>query len=416
MVFWTVGKVKGIDMDIRKVDILYFLLVAPFFYPNSIAGTGVASIWHLWKLAAVVAGAVYIFTRIKILKKLESVVWFIILMYLMQIVATHMNSIDLTYDINTAIMTSVFLLMISLIVYEQGILGVRFLYNLLDVFVLLNFLSVVLLYGSGITKDAYDTPVYFWSTKNHIISLTLVCIMLATFLSNENIISEKRARFSIFYSVIAVFMMGSSTAIVALVVYGLFVFCYKYCIKKGKVLNLKLAMFIGIIVDFMVVIFRVQEKLGALIGALFGKDTTLTGRTDLWDQAIELIGLNYLYGKGNSYALGQYGWLTKQYWDSNQQVLEDVYFVSHNQFLEILVNGGMICLIPFILAFLSMGRSVHKIKNSMYKNVIAAALLAYFIAMITDLVTPYEPLYVFMIVASYMYQNENFEEGVSDYE
>ena len=30
---------------------------------------------------------------------------------------------------------------------------------------------------------------------------------------------------------------------------------------------------------------------GLFIGTIFGKDTTLTGRTDLWDQALELIGI-----------------------------------------------------------------------------------------------------------------------------
>lgn len=46
--------------------------------------------------------------------------------------------------------------------------------------------------------------------------------------------------------------------------------------------------------------------------------------------------------------------LTKTYWNDKTQVLEDVYFVAHNQFLEVLVNGGIICLIPFLLFFYSI--------------------------------------------------------------
>lgn len=398
------------------MDILYFFLVTPFFYPSSIAGTGLAKIWHLWKLIAVLAGIVYIFTRGKMLEKLEKSVWFIILMYIFQILSTGLNGLDLSYDINNAIMTSVFLVMVSLIIYENGLLGIKFLFNLLDGFVLLNFLSVIFLYGVGISKDSYDTPVYFWSTKNHIISLTLACMVLATFLLNEGAINKRRARLSIIYSVIAVVLMGSSTAIIALIVYGLFDIVYKYFAKKGKTINLKFAMLGGIIADVLVVVFRIQEKFANLINMFFGKDATLTGRTDLWDQALELIGLNYLYGKGNPYALGQYGWLTKQYWNSHTQALDDVYFVSHNQFLEILVNGGIICLAPFVLAILSMAKSVSKLLNYRYKNMVGAALLAYFIVMISDLVTPYEPLYVFIIVSSYLYQNEGHKERESNYE
>ena len=93
--------------------------------------------------------------------------------------------------------------------------------------------------------------------------------------------------------------------------------------------------------------------------------------------------------------MNQYGWLTKSYWNNKTQALEEVYFVAHNQFLEILVNGGIICLIPFMLFWGSMIKSVRKIQNFKYKNIVAAAVLSYFIAMITDLITPYEPLYFY---------------------
>ena len=59
----------------------------------------------------------------------------------------------------------------------------------------------------------------------------------------------------------------------------------------------------------------------------------VTGRSDITDFE-EVVRLD-------SYALNQYGWLTKTYWNDKTQVLEDVYFVAHNQFLEILVNGGI---------------------------------------------------------------------------
>ena len=97
--------------------------------------------------------------------------------------------------------------------------------------------------------------------------------------------------------------------------------------------------------------------------------------------------------------------------NSSTQALEDVYYVSHNQFLEIMVNGGLLCLIPFIGIFYWMIRSAQRIENNKYKMIIGAALIAYFIAMITDLITPYEPVYLFIIVASYIYKCENVDAG-----
>ena len=76
-----------------------------------------------------------------------------------------------------------------------------------------------------------------------------------------------------------------------------------------------------------------------------------------------------------------------------------------------MVNGGLLCLIPFIGIFYWMIRSAQRIENNEYKMIIGAALIAYFIAMITDLITPYEPVYLFIIVASYIYKCEHVDAG-----
>ena len=226
----------------------------------------------------------------------------------------------------------------------------------------------------------------------------------------ECYISQLKYYCGIFMAITSTVIMGSSTAITALVVYAIFIFYCYISNKKYNAVNLRGALIIGGIIDISIVFFRIQEHLANLILSVFGKDSTLTGRTDLWNQAIELIGINPWFGKGNSYALAQYGWLTKQYWDPVAQKLEDTYFVAHNQFLEVMINGGVVCLIAFLGIFLMMSRVTKNIYNNTYKNYIAAAVLAYFIAMITDLVSPYEPLYLFVIVCSYIYNCENFNE------
>ena len=376
-------------MKIKKETIVWIFLIVPFFYPSSIADTSLSSIWYYWKLCAVACGVIYIFKRIKKIKCLEKSTWFIIVMYIMQIIASAINKLDILYDFKTAVMMGVFVLVVSFLLYEYGNRAILFFYRLVNVFIWLNFLSVIFLYGRGIARDSYDTAIYFWSTKNHIISLTIVYLVIIFYLYNENYIHKKGFLSGVSVATIAVFLMGSSTAITALIVLGVFMWYCTVCNKRKKPANMKAGIVIGVIADVAIVVFRVQEKLGLFIGTIFGKDTTLTGRTDLWDQALELIGINFLYGKGDSYALNQYGWLTKTYWNDKTQVLEDVYFVAHNQFLEVLVNGGIICLIPFLLFFYSMIKSARKIRNYNYKNIIAAAILGYFIAMITDLITPY---------------------------
>ena len=397
-------------MIIEKRILLWIFILVPFFYPDCIAGTTLSLLWYRWKIIATVAGGIYIFTRYRKLKDIALSIWMIFAFYALQLIATAINGLNTSYDVNTLIMTSVFVFTSAIIIQENKNSAILFFYNLLDVIVFLNFLSVVFLYGKGLAIDSYGTPIYFWGTKNHVISLVIVYLFLAKYIYMECYISQLKYYCGIFMAITSTVIMGSSTAITALVVYAIFIFYCYISNKKYNAVNLRGALIIGGIIDISIVFFRIQEHLANLILSVFGKDSTLTGRTDLWNQAIELIGINPWFGKGNSYALAQYGWLTKQYWDPVAQKLEDTYFVAHNQFLEVMINGGVVCLIAFLGIFLMMSRVTKNIYNNTYKNYIAAAVLAYFIAMITDLVSPYEPLYLFVIVCSYIYNCENFNE------
>lgn len=394
-------------MIIKKKVLLWIFILVPFFYPSCIAGTTLSLLWYKWKIIATIVGCIYIFAHHRKIKDIAPSIWMIFIFYVLQFIATAINGLDTAYDVNTLLMMSVFVFTTSLIIQEHKNSAILFFYNLLSLIVCLNFLSVVFLYGRGLAIDSYRTPIYFWGTKNHVISLVIVFLFLSKYLYSEFYINQLKYYCGLCMAVTSTILMGSSTAITALFIYALFIFCCYVIKKRHNSVNIKVALIIGGMLDIAVVVLRIQEHLATLISSIFGKDSTLTGRTDLWNQAIELIGINPWFGKGNSYALAQYGWLTKQYWNPLTQRLEDTYFVAHNQFLEVMINGGVVCLLTFLGIFWMMSRMTRNIYNNTYKNYIGAAVLAYFIAMITDLVSPYEPLYLFVIVCSYICRCEN---------
>lgn len=82
-------------MKIKRRTMIWIFLVLPFFYPSSIEGTVFSTIWYRWKLCAVFCGSIYILLRIKKLKYLEKSTWFIILMYVMQIISSLINKLDI---------------------------------------------------------------------------------------------------------------------------------------------------------------------------------------------------------------------------------------------------------------------------------------------------------------------------------
>ena len=80
-------------MKIKKETIVWIFLIVPFFYPSSIADTSLSSIWYYWKLCAVACGVIYIFKRIKKIKCLEKSTGCIIVMYIIQLIASAINKL-----------------------------------------------------------------------------------------------------------------------------------------------------------------------------------------------------------------------------------------------------------------------------------------------------------------------------------
>ena len=88
------------------------------------------------------------------------------------------------------------------------------------------------------------------------------------------------------------------------------------------------------------------------------------------------------------------------FWNNHSQSLQNRYYIAHNQFLEILLNGGMFCLIPFFMSLLSTVFYMKKEQDKLTRGAITGALLGFLIVMITETVYPYEPFYVFLIFVS----------------
>lgn len=97
-----------------------------------------------------------------------------------------------------------------------------------------------------------------------------------------------------------------------------------------------------------------QGNVGDLLAA-FGRDSTLTGRTDIWPAVLEMIRerpwLGYGYG---GFWLGWEGESANiWHWTSHQSVH------AHNGFLEVWLNLGLLGLSVFVLGFLvAVGRAI----------------------------------------------------------
>ncbi|MEC4295534.1 O-antigen ligase family protein [Adlercreutzia shanghongiae] len=142
-------------------------------------------------------------------------------------------------------------------------------------------------------------------------------------------------------SVVQSVLAFSSTSFVELVFVAV-----GYCMIRNqrlrKVLTASMYAVVCLAFFFLFVIFRVQGLFGIVIEGVFGKRLDFSGRTDIWDKAIEAMDGEHLllgYYKGHSTPLGL--------------VLGEPCWTAHNAILDLLVWGGLIALI-LVLGFVGV--------------------------------------------------------------
>lgn len=123
----------------------------------------------------------------------------------------------------------------------------------------------------------------------------------------------------------------------------------------------------SIIAFICVILLRVQSQFPDFFELYLGKDASFTGRSELWDSAIDGFLHNPVFGKGisNDYL---YGTITQ----------------PHCFYLEVLYRGGAPLLFFVILMFKELTKASKQGKNELLVTVAIACVGAWLICMTTD--------------------------------
>lgn len=206
------------------------------------------------------------------------------------------------------------------------------------VLALLNLLSM-LLYPNGVfgTATMVQEDCFFFGHRNSSFKLflpALACSAALDCLSGKMV--SVRTLITMIVSCALTLVKFSATSFIALILFGIgFLLLYVKPIRKTlngfTYLGLYAAAFFG------VVILRLQDRLAGLF-ALFGKNATFTGRTEIWDTALGLMAdpTHMVLGYGAQFTSGfQAGnWYTGS---------------AHNTVLQILMLGGWVALVLLVI-------------------------------------------------------------------
>lgn len=101
----------------------------------------------------------------------------------------------------------------------------------------------------------------------------------------------------------------------------------------------------------IIVLLRTDNVVADLIAETLGKDTTFTGRTTIWDTVISHISKRPLFGYG--------------FQDDALRNTMIPFGKAHNAFLQLCYNGGIVCLVMFVVIIRSFFGHIHDYDGNM---------------------------------------------------
>lgn len=175
----------------------------------------------------------------------------------------------------------------------------------------------------------------------------------------------------------------SATSAFALIVTG----CVSpliLCTPVKKWLN-GLTMLVGYLVSFAgVVLLRLQQAGSFFFEGILGRDITFTGRTMIWDKALESLGgVHLLVGRGTAYALK----------------VGDTPYYAHNDFLHVTLMGGLGALVAQLALLGLTFRRLFVRRDELLSACYVLSLLPFLIIALTESV--FCPGFYFLLSMAY---------------
>ena len=380
-----------INIDRAKFYLLYLFMFLLFLIPHSCEKLMSYSTYRFIKITS------YFFILIYIILNFKKINHSLLLMLgfnFILVLSTFLNKGEITESIKHAV-TILIICLILVDVIDNNIKRISFIYVIRDLtllFFIIN-LFMIILYPAGIPSITYDSqfPNYLYGNVNSTIKHILpgmCCSSLLDFRKNKKVSFYTFIFiFGIFYQALFIYFTATAVLNCLFILFWIHIFCFsnKYNIRKVYLISITLIF----IIEIMLVS---RLKVVSLISNIFGKDFTFSGRIYLWDNVINLITKKLFVG---------YGVID----ESLEVYLIGNFYGSHNYFLDILFQRGIIGLIFLITIMIYPLLVNFEFEKQKYINLLFGYSISCFILFLTEPIYNKEYL-ILPIIFSLIYSIE----------
>ncbi|MDO4243411.1 MAG: O-antigen ligase family protein [Actinomyces sp.] len=224
----------------------------------------------------------------------------------------------------------------------------RVIADLLLAYLLINYAMIMT--GTGavapLGDGLWDQPSYLLGIRTRVTDCIFPAVLVS--LLHDSTSARRwgwRTVLAISTGVLQIVTLQVATAYVGLVVGALVYVVVLARPRAGGPLSMRGVTVLGVVISLLVVVLRVQTAFASAIHVLLGKSVNLTGRTDIWDTAFPILGRSPLLGYGINDSFGAF-----------VPGAAGLLWQAHNQYLQIIHDGGLLALGLFLALLMAAGR------------------------------------------------------------
>lgn len=349
--------------------LFWIVLTIPYFKPallGVLEGTErLETAFDLWRMAA--AGVVvllYLCEMIRQRRRPSGVLLWLCGYLAFVTLSTVLHGKNYWAILNHVVTIVSFCMLLELSLRRSPMVTMDMLFYPLTVLILANFLLECVYPGGVCTGGTYNYSYNFLGIDNLLAPL-LIPYMFLTALRSTMLHGDLDwvSYCMLGVSALSLLLVWSATGLMGLAVALVFLLFF-YQRRWQTLFNGATAMLSGVGLFFAVVLYRLQDVFAFLIEGVLHKGLSFTGRTEIWDTAID----NILRSPALGYGLAQSG---KVY-----RLRKHKYYHAHNVFLEVLMEGGFCALLCFLMMLASAVKPLMIHRKHPYACLISAGLMA----------------------------------------
>ncbi len=348
---------------------LWILLLIPYFEPAVFGVMEITgfldTIYDLWRLAAAAVVAVLYLHGMILEKRKPSGVMLCLWGYLLSVlVSSVLHGENYWNVLNHVVTIGTFCMLLELSLRHSPDTTLDMLFYPLTVLILANFVLMCLYPGGITTGGTYKYSYNFLGIDNFLAPLLIPYMILVALRSTMRTGGLDWVAYTLItISSICVVLVWAATGMMGLAVVLVFLLFF-YQRRLQTLFNGLTSMLAGFGLLFGVVLFRLQNLFAFFIEGVLHKGLSFTGRTEIWDRAVEM----FLNSPWLGYGYAQYG---KVY-----RLRKGKYYHGHNIFLEVAVEGGVLGLGFFLMMLGLVGDQLMRHRKHPCACLISAGIMA----------------------------------------